>query len=456
MPAEALFYIGVDLDPSAEQKVRAVQFLNHFPGFKENVDVTDPESDIRESLFEEAMEEDGCDLSFDEDIKPWLGYKFALAGMPSSEEGAEEPEPLFVLEVTDEGAAKDGLKKLAACDEGNSDSGVAFTGDYALVTETQPLADEYADDVTNGSLADDDNFKSDLDSLGGSGFATMWVDIKEAVQLFAPPELASGDLDFLLNSYQRAAATFRFESDSVEVVASAFGDTAEIDHGDNVIVDLPESTAFAASTSGGEQRIDESWQQLIDAGKSQGVDFESQIAQFEAETGLSLPEDLATILGDNIMLAVDAEGLTPEGLDDPSLLNIGMRLTNDPAELNAVYDKVISFVQDEFGAELPLVRKDLDDGIVVATNDDYANKLSEDGTLGDSAAFQSVTEDAASQEFVMFFNFDSVEDQVVQALEDDGTPPEVIENITPIQAFGITAGVEGDYAVTQVRLSVND
>ncbi len=456
VPADALFYFGVDLDPSAEQKVRAVQFLNHFPAFKENVDVTDAESDIRKSLFDQLAEESGCDVSFDDDVKPWLGYKFAFAGMPSGEEGAEEPDVLFALEVTDEAGAKDGFAKLATCGGGDGEFGMAFTGDYALVAETQSLADGFADDVTNGSLADDADFTSDLDSLGGLGFATMWVDIKDAVELFAPPQFATGDLDFLLSTYQRAAATFRFESDSVEVMASTFGEQTDIDSGDNKIVDLPESTALVVSESGGETRIDESWENVIKAAEGQGVDVESQIAQFEAETGLSIPEDLATILGENILLAVDAEGLTPEGLEDPSLVNVGIRLTNDPAELNAVYDKVISLVQEETGAELPLVKKDLGDGIVVATNDDYANKLSEAGTLGESAAFQSVTEDAAGKEFVLFFNFDSIEEQVVQAMEQDGTPAEVIDNVTPIQAFGVTSAVEGDYFVTSLRLSVND
>ncbi len=158
------------------------------------------------------------------------------------------------------------------------------------------------------------------------------------------------------------------------------------------------------------------------------------------------------------MFAVDAEGLSAAALnsDDPSQINAGVRFTNDPAELNAVYDKLLSFLQASADREFPVSKKDLDDGLVVATNDDYANKLAEDGTLGDSDAFTSVIDEAESKEFVLFFNFDSIEEQVVQALEDDGTPADVIENITPIQAFGITADVNGDYSTTRFRLSVND
>jgi hypothetical protein len=465
VPSEALFYVGVDLDPSAEQKVRAVQFLNHFPAFKENVDIADAESDIRKSLFDSALKssESSCDLSFDADVKPWLGYKFAFAGMPGDategSEGPSTPNVVFSIEVSDESGAKEGLSKLGSCSGADSDFGVAFTGDYALLAETQSLADQYADDVAKGSLADDAGFKSDLDSLGDLGFATMWVDIKSSVELFVPPSMASGgDLDFLMNSYQRAAATFRFESNSVEIVASVFGDTVEIAHEDNKIVDLPESTAFAMSESGGETRLDETWQTVVDAAKNQGVDVDTQIAQFEAQTGLSLPDDIATLLGANIMFAVDAEGLSAAALasEDPSQINAGVRFTNDPAELNAVYNKVLSFVQTAAGREFPVSKKDLDDGLVVATNEDYAAKLGEDGSLGDSDAFTSVIDDAASKEFVLFFNFDSIEEQIVQAMQDDGTPAEVIENVTPIQAFGITSDVDGDYFTTRFRMSVND
>lgn len=459
VPADALFYVGVDLDPSAEQKVRAVQFLNHFPAFRDNVDVTDPESDIRRSLFDVALASSGCDLSFDDDIKPWLGYKFAVAGMPSTgAEGSSSPDVVFALEVSDEDGATDGLKKIASCSSTGSEFGLSFSGGYALLAETQSLADDYADDVAKGSLADDGDFKSDLDSLGNLGFATMWVDIKGAVELFAPPSLASGDLGFLLDSYQRAAATFRFESNSAEVVASVFGKTADIDHGDNKIVDLPESTAFAVSESGGKARLDGTWQAMVDAAQKNGVDVDSQIAAFEAQTGLSLPDDLATMLGDNIMFAVDAEGLSADALQtpDPSQINAGVRFTNDPADLNAVYDKVLAFVQGQTGRQLPVSKTDLDDGLVVATNDAYAKTLSEDGTLGDSEAFQSVTDDAAGKEFVLFFDFDSIEPQIVEAMRNDQEPAEAIDNVTPLQAFGITSEVDGDYSVTQLRMSVND
>ena len=84
------------------------------------------------------------------------------------------------IEVSDEDGARTGLDKLAACGGGGVHFGLAFTGDYAIVAETQDQADQYADAASSSSLADDADFKTDMDSLGDLGVATAWVDIAGA------------------------------------------------------------------------------------------------------------------------------------------------------------------------------------------------------------------------------------------------------------------------------------
>lgn len=465
LPANAIFYVGVDLEPSAEQKIAALRFLNHFPAFREEMRLDDENADVRRRVFEEATkdaEDPACAaINYDADIAPWLGGKFGVAGVPGPRGGTEEPDVMVALEVTDRDAASVGLEKLRSCsDEFEDGYGFAFTGDYAVLAETQPLADQFAASADDASLADDDDFNSDMESLGDLGVATMWVDIAGSIDAFGSVAPGSDEMDFLRTAYQRGAATIRFSSDSVDVVTAIYGDTPSIDHGANQIVDLPESTVFAVSEAGGGDRLDASWDDIMSAAKEEaGADIETQISQFEAETGLALPEDLSTLLGDNIMFAIDSEGLTAEAIEaeDPSLFNAGVRFTTDPAALNAIYDKVLALVDADAQQSLPFVKRDADDGIVIASNDGYAERLAElDGGLGDSGEFQSVTDDAAGKEFVFFFNWDSVEDQILQAAENTGTPPDVIENLEPLRAFGITADVEGDYLISTYRLSVND
>ena len=70
--------------------------------------------------------------------------------------------------------------------------------------------------------------------------------------------------------------------------------------------------------------------------------------------------------------------------------------------------------------------------------------------------FTSVVDDAASKEFVLFFNFDQVEEQVLQAAADDGAPTEILDNLRPLQAVAITSDTDGHYTNSSFVLSVND
>ena len=454
LPADAMFYFGIDLDPSAEQKVNALRFLQKFPSFGDVTGVRDARDDVRKTIVEEQLESAQCpDVTYADDIEPWLGNKFGAAAVMSAQ---GEPDVMFVLETSDQDAAKAGLTAMAEC-AGDETFGISPVGDYVLVAETQRLADRFAADAEDAALADSDAFRADMDALGGIGLATVWVDVDKATQAFADTGMVELEGHAMAATAQRAAATFRFEADSAEVVGVVYGDTPEAGAGDNPIVDLPESTALAMSFSGGEESLLESWDSLLESASSDGFDIETEIADFETQTGLRLPDDLATVLGENLMVAVGSDGLTPEVLEaeDPSLLDLGVRMTNDPAKLNAVYDKVLGVVEDELG-EMPYSKTDADDGIVIATNDEYAEELAAlDGSLGDSDAFQSVIDEGASQQFVAFFNWDSVEPTIIEAMEEDGEDQETIDNVKPLQAIGMSAGIDGEYATMSLQVSVN-
>lgn len=121
-----------------------------------------------------------------------------------------------------------------------------------------------------------------------------------------------------------------------------------------------------------------------------------------------------------------------------------------------MYDQIDTLLREQVGAGNPFVKKETSDGLVVATNDSYADALAGNGGLGDSDAFTSVVSDAASQEFVLFFNFDQVEDQILQAARSAGAPSQVIDNLRPLQALAVTANTEGSYLHASLVVSVND
>jgi hypothetical protein len=469
VPSDALAYVGVDLDPSASQKINALRFLNHFPAFRGVSGIKDERSDVRKAIFDEALDASGCsDLSFDDDIEPWLGNKFGFAVLPGS---GDEPDFAVAVEVTDQGQAAAGLDALEKCG-GSDDEPFAYaeSGDYVLIAETQKLADQYADDAADESLADNDAFIADMDSLGELGVATAWADI-EGIIASMPAEGADlggmsvtpiPDLDSLTASYQRIAATFRFSSDHVELVSSAFGDQNEIDQDQNEIVKLPDSTVFALSQASGDQRLAASWDDIEKAIESGGVDIERELTDFEDQTGLSIPADIETLLGDNLLLAVDSEGLTADVFQDPSgagdvdKLNAGLRFKGDREKLDDLYQRIENLVQTSFMTTLPFSKVDFADGFVMATNDGYGKTLVDlDGNLGESEQFQSVVDDAANKELVAYFDWDMVQDQIVQAARENGATDDDIDNITPLRAFGYSSETVGDYTFSTFQMSVN-
>lgn len=464
LPANAIFYAGVDLDPMASQKVDALRFFNHFPAFRENAGLPDAQADVADSLVGKAIDKLDCPgVSYADDVQPWLGDRFGLAVMPSTTQSGVPV--VFAVQVSDESAARDGIAALNACDAATSASptgttiGISFNNGYLLIAETQAQADAYARSAADHSLADDPDFKADMDSLGGLGVATMWVDVAGAVNSYADLLPATAPLDGLTSTVGRVAATFRFASDHIEVASTVFGDTTPIDHDANPVVNLPDSTVFALSESGGGQRVAAAWQRGLDQLRNGDPSIDDQIAQFETQTGLSLPTDLETLFGHNLMFALDARGLTANGLSagDISKLDFGARLTNDPAKLDALYTKVSTLIGAATGTDTPLVKKDFDDGIAVASNEAYADQLGRlDGNLGDSDAFTSVVDNGAAQELVIFFNFEAIKDQVLQAMVDNGSPQQAIDNVRPLKAFGITTNVEGDYQHLTMRLSVDE
>jgi Protein of unknown function (DUF3352) len=478
VPAEALAYAAVDLDPAATQKINALRFLNHFPGFQDVADVKDERDDIRKTILTDAIDSLGCDgVSYGDTIEPWLGSKFGFAAMPPA--SGTQPEPLVAIEVTDRGEAKDGIDSLVKCadDSGTStdDFGYAFTGDYVLIASSQDLANRYASEASHSSLADNADFQADMDAVGDPGVASAWVDIAGLIDLvpnqtfdggafgtdLGAPDNEQGLIDLIKTRYSRAAVTLRFWSDHVDVVSAVHSDDPiNIEHGDNEVVGLPDSTVLAMSMAGGGDAVAKSWDDTLKAARTVDAQIDDQLQQLESQTGFDLPADLETLLGDNILFAVDREGLSPSALDSggPGSINAGARFTGDKEKLNALYAKITALMSDFAGEKIPFSKADFDRGLAIASNDAYAQTLADlDGNLGDSQNFQSVISDAADQDAVLFFNWDLVEDEIIDSLGQMGPGgSKIVDNIRPLRAFGISADTQGDYTVTHVVVSVDD
>ncbi|MDN5855094.1 MAG: DUF3352 domain-containing protein, partial [Actinomycetia bacterium] len=482
VPSDAMAYVRLDLDPSAEQKLNAMSLLDKFPAFEEATGISDDDVDLRKLFVDEVLSSDDCDVNYADDIEPWIGDRLGFALV-----AGEEPTPMLAVQVSDEGKAEDGAKKIADCAGGlgmsaaspveeptmdeaeidetemddasySSDSseeepslGVAFSGDYMIVAPTQDRSDDLAKDAESDSLAASKKFSDDMDALDGQGFASVWFDGEAFTDAAEQMGMAAEELGGIGEAdIGSGALALRAGDDYLEVVSTSDSDMggagAKADVGG-----LPESTLFAASISEGGPMIEKAWGQFESSIGMMGPDLQYMLSDLEMSTGLTMPDDFATLLGEQFMVGVDSEGLGPDAeASSIADFNVGIRMTSDPAELGPVVDKLSTSLESAAGpgAADDLYSQETDDGMVIATNEDYGSKLTDGGGgLGDSEAYQKAVPAGDDAINVVYANFDEI---AKIAPEDE---QETVEMLDPIQALGLSTNVEGDRTFVTARLT---
>jgi uncharacterized protein DUF3352 len=114
VPADALLYVHVSTDGSRPAVARALDLAERFPSFPR----------ARDAVLG-RLSQAGAGISFDRDVRPWLGREAALAllNTPGSTAGS-----LIVLDVTDRRKAEAFLRKVAGAPRPASYRGTAIQG----------------------------------------------------------------------------------------------------------------------------------------------------------------------------------------------------------------------------------------------------------------------------------------------------------------------------------------
>jgi hypothetical protein len=486
-PAEALpdstvAYFSVDLDPSGGQKIEAIKTLRKFPGFTDQVDLQ-TDDDLRERLFEEITSSGACEgLDYAEDVKPWLGSRAAMAAVDL---GEDEPAAVGVVQVTDSGKAEDGMSKLIDTCGGGEDAegevgGWVVDGDWMVISETKEIATQVVEATDGGTLADDAAFGTWTGEAGDDGFMSFYV--AKSVTKYADElggmgsmmggmgdmatdpmldEQPSGDevpeeLQQLIDDFDGAAATVRFDDGAVEVeyAMSNYQEDLttymESDEGVSMVGGLPGDTVAAFGLS-----LTEGWgDAMLDYVKStmpdEAGDIDEQLSQLETETGLAIPEDLETLMGEGMTLSLGS-GIDPDAIANggPGEVPVGLKIKGDADEIQAVLDKIAAQAPPEMAEFMQVTEGD--GYAVLALQDDYRGKLESGGDLGDTDDYQEVVESDDAQS-VLYVNFDADDDWLVRVTED---MPEVSENVAPLSAFGISGWVDGDVMHGLVKLTTD-
>ncbi|WP_030906430.1 DUF3352 domain-containing protein [Streptosporangium amethystogenes] len=435
LPANAIGYVRLDLDPAANQKVALFNIARKFTVTKDSFSGDDP----RQAIFD-LLKKDADSLgkvNYAADIEPWLGVRVGVAALPPAK-GAKEPGVVVAVQVTDQDKAKAGIAKLM----GKEKYGIAFRDDYALLSPTQAEADQAA---AAAPLSGNANFSDDLSALGETGVLSFWADAGKIAQL--APELASQDPATLAQIKNvRVAGALRFDSGYVELAGISRG-AQNLDMGTpevSKISTLPASTAGAVSISGLGEVIGKQWTQLMKSATTAGSNAQQLVDQAQQQSGLALPDDLVTLLGKNITLALDAGGLD----SDPKF---GAKIVTDPAKAQEVVGKIEKYLATT-GTTVPQLAKVPGDGtFVLASSQEYAAELNKDGALGDSETFQLAIPNADEATFAVFVDLDKIEKLYLEGLQGDDKA-----NLQVLRGVGVSGTQSGSEATFSMRLLLND
>lgn len=469
LPAGTLGYASVDLDPAGGQKIEAFEMLRKFPAFKEQVGL-DANDDLKEKIFDEAQKSGECpDLDYADDIEPWLGDRFAVAAVDT---GEEQPTPVMVIQVKDGSAADVGLKKIQACSGDDSSGGWVIEGDWAVVGETQAIAQKVTDETDQGTLASDSDYQKWTGEIGDAGVVNMYA-APEAGEYLArmseefssmaqgmsssldPNAGATGELPpaaaDALKDFPGMAMTLRFSDGALELAAAGGTNaaTSKFLGGGSVetIDNLPDDTAAALGLA-----LGDGWAQgLLDnmAGIT-GMSGDELAQEMEAETGLTT-DDLETLLGSSASLSLssDFDAETFFNSSDGSDVPVGLKVKGDASAVQGVLGKIASSAGPD--AATVLGNDANGDTVAIGPNPDYRKKLLEDGSLGDTDEFQNLVPHADEASMVFFVNFNAG-DWLTNLAGDDA---EAKDNLEPLQGIGMSAWQSDDASHFLLRLTTD-
>jgi hypothetical protein len=280
------------------------------------------------------------------------------------------------------------------------------------------------------------------------------------------PGLDPNTLAELSEDFEGMAGVLRFEDGAVEVELAGAGLPAgavPAGAGTSGIRELPESTGMAFSVA-----LADGWARdyLDTLGQMSGMSLDRMLADAEAQTGLTLPEDLEKLLGDNVSLAVDSglEVGPAVSSGDPSSLRAGVRVVGDPDEILPVVEKVKTALGP---AQRMLVVMEGPGAVALGFNEEYVAALAEGGSLQASRTFQSAVPEADRASGVAYVDFDAgdawVERLALDLTElfggpadaEGSTAAEIRENLRALEALGISTWADDGVQRGLVRITTD-
>lgn len=354
MPADAGLYANVFLDAPGDQGDALEALLQKFPKVES---AEEARRDLLD-LFDEGLGE--FNLTFEEDIDPWLGHQVAIYA--SSENIATKPDFAFLVAVEDQGGAERAIEQADEAsdtdapeprsykgidydlyeDEAEGDPfALGFVRRYLILATESSFQDVVDTSLSTASLASSERYRDAFGGLSDEHIASAYIDTAAFIEALTesgevPPAQAAFFQDFAGTG--PTASVLSLTSDSIAIESSSeasplfalasFGLTSA---GSDLVGDVP-STSWAAV---GLPDLGETFSGFIDLVGQIGLPGASRdviAREFNRETGLDLDADVLSWMGD---AALFVQG------DSVPALGGGLVLeTSDPATTRATLSRI--------------------------------------------------------------------------------------------------------------------
>jgi hypothetical protein len=445
LPANAIAFAKLDLDPSAGQKVAAYRLASKFPETKSKV--TSEDASLKESIVGSIFTGDsGLGLDYKKDVEPWLGKRVGVGVFPDMD-ADNKPEIGLAIAFTDESAAKAALDKAIVKAANKQDKvGYAFAGDYVIVSDTTAHAIALAL-AGKGSPLAGSTYGADVQKLGSDQIAVAWVDIAAAYNAVPKDMLGDGGLGMLKGANDPKDLSGRFvvglhaESSFLELIGKGIDikgadPLVKNDAGTvgGMIASFPADVFGAVTIKGMGKIVGTFYTSFTADGDPMGV--KSMLSGM----GINSAKDVETLLGAET-------GVMESGTKDAPEFAIRTR-SSDP---EAALDIARRALDESPAGDMDVTASKITgpDGIVVGMGSGLMGAISSQSgrRLGSTEMFKQVMPGADQADFAAYVNLA----RLMPLLAEDN--PRDAASLKPLNALGLTAA-GGAEPTLRLRLSV--
>jgi hypothetical protein len=462
LPANAIAFAKLDLNPSAGQRVAAYRLASKFPKVKNKV--TSEDTSIKESIFGSIFtgptSKSGLGLDYKKDVEPWLGDRVGVAVFPDMD-GDKKPEVGVAIAVKDQEAAKVALDKAIVgavktvpgpeevpeltAPVKPTKAGYAFTDGYVILSDTTAHAEALAKDGKAGSLADS-RYADDVKALDGDQVGVAWADIAAANQAMPADTLNTGAFGMAgiagvngpKNASGRVVIGLHADPSFLEVTGKGI-DLKGLDSlvkgggGTAMIASFPSEAFGAVSVNGLGKHLADLYTSFVAKGDSLGVKSELD------EMGIRSAKEIETLFGAETGVVVGGTKDSPE---------VAVRTRGGDADAALAIAGRLMDASPATGTDVTATKVTGPDGIVVGMGAGLTAAVSNKSgsRLGRTEAFKQVIPDAGKADDAAYVDLA----KVVQVFADDSKDA---DSLKPFKALGMTA-TGGSEPSFRLRVSV--